>query len=90
MSHVVSAMVTAEFCMSLPVVESKRATALSVAEAGQTTSHNEASVAFIVIESVVASVVIVTHVPATSVRVSVVVSATTSLCPLTAIVLNVS
>ena len=32
-------MVAEEFCMSLPVVLSKRATALSVAEAGQTTSQ---------------------------------------------------
>jgi len=37
-SPVVSAIVAALFCMSFPVVESKRAIALSVAEAGQTTS----------------------------------------------------
>lgn len=38
MSPVVSAMVAALFCMSFPVVVSNRAIALSVAEAGQTTS----------------------------------------------------
>lgn len=37
-SPVVSAMVTALFCRSFHVVESNRATALSVEEAGQTTS----------------------------------------------------
>jgi hypothetical protein len=37
-SPVVSAIVTTLFCSNLPVVESKRATALSVDEAGHTTS----------------------------------------------------
>ena len=54
-SPVVSAIVTALFCSSLPVVESNRATALSVAEAGQTTSHaqtgNVEIAAFFVVES---------------------------------------
>lgn len=34
-----SSIVTLLFCISFPVVESKRAIALSVAEAGHTTSH---------------------------------------------------
>lgn len=40
MSPVVSAIVAALFCINLPVVLSNRAIALSVAEAGQTTSHD--------------------------------------------------
>lgn len=48
MSPVVSAMVTAESCKSFPVVVSNRATALSVAEAGQTTSHEADAVLAIV------------------------------------------
>lgn len=39
MSPVVSAIVAALFCINLPVVLSNRAIALSVAEAGQTTSQ---------------------------------------------------
>jgi hypothetical protein len=57
-----------------------------VALAGPTTSPEPLAVELIVMVSVVAFVVIVTLVPATSVRVSEVVSATTLVCPATAIV----
>lgn len=85
-----SSIVTLLFCISFPVVESKRAIALSVAEAGHTTSPVPLAVLLIVIVSVPAFVVIVTFVPATNVSVSVFESATTSDCPLTDIVLNES
>ena len=42
MSHVVSAIVTAEFCINFQVVESNLTTALSVAKAGQITSQDQA------------------------------------------------
>jgi hypothetical protein len=88
MSPVVSAIVTALFWTSLPVVPSNRTTALSTDEAGPTTSPDPLADAAIVIVSVAAFVVIVMFDPATSVRVSLAVSATTSDWPLTEIVEN--
>lgn len=66
------------FCNSFPVVKSYLAMALSVADTGHTTSQVHDDVALKVMVSVAAFVVIVILVHAANVRVSFVVSATTS------------
>ena len=88
MSPVVSAIVTLESFTSFPVVPLNRTAAFAVEDAGPTTSPEPDAVDVMVIVSVAAFVVSVIPEPATSVSVSEVVSATTSLWPLIAIVLN--
>lgn len=66
-SPVVSAIVAALFCKSLPVVESKRAIALSVELAGHTTSPEPPLAAIVTVPALpVPPVVSVTPVPSMS------------------------